>query len=157
MRLEKDQKHATELADKAAELIEEKYLVGAKNHGGDIKRKLLLPHANEEAVDMMVYLLTMEEQWREMIDLINHASTEYKAKEELIDRLYNILTTGNQEGIEEELNRCIDSIITTQDTNHDKNRNQHCFPEYIKQQRIQRGKHTNHQTFHNTERCHALC
>ena len=103
MRLEKDLKHAQELADKAGDMIEKKYLIGAKKHGGNIKRKLMVPHALEEATDLMVYLLTLQEQWQEMINLIEDTHwLDHDALKITIRKVHSILTRGNPEGIEEE-------------------------------------------------------
>ena len=99
MRLEKDLKHAQELADKAGDMIEKKYLIGAKKHGGNIKRKLMVPHALEEATDLMVYLLTLQEQWAEMEGI---CQDEERSHYDRLQDIYSILTTGNPEGIEEE-------------------------------------------------------
>ena len=95
--------HAESLGIKAGDLIRKKYMIGAEKHGGNIKRKLMLPHSLEEATDMMVYLLTLEEQWQGMIDVIQ--DTDFSNHDKCVttlEKLHDNLTTGNEDGIEEE-------------------------------------------------------
>lgn len=55
--------HAAEVASEASRLIYAKYLAGQAEHGGELWRKRgLIDHAIEEAIDQIVYLLTLREQ-----------------------------------------------------------------------------------------------
>jgi len=60
---EEQQKHAGKIAAQAYNLINKKYEKGAIEHKSNIwERDDLLDMAIEEAVDMVVYLLTLKEQ-----------------------------------------------------------------------------------------------
>lgn len=49
-------------------LIDEKYRRGQRQHGGDLWRKPgMLAHAIQENVDQSVYLLTIDEQIRDLV------------------------------------------------------------------------------------------
>lgn len=103
------EEHAIQIATKAHDLIYEKYLKGASKHGGNIQRKLMIPHALEEAVDQMVYLLTLKEQWQDMVDLVLDIREDLEHGGNIHNKvvsLANILIMGNPEGIiEEELEK----------------------------------------------------
>lgn len=55
--------HAAEVASKASRLIYAKYMAGQEEHGGELWRKQgIIDMAIEEAVDQVIYLLTLREQ-----------------------------------------------------------------------------------------------
>ena len=58
--------HANKIADEARELIFKKYMAGQEEHGGQLWRKKgLLNQAIMEAIDQVVYLLTLWDQLEE--------------------------------------------------------------------------------------------
>ena len=55
--------HLNRLLTESSERIRTKYIAGQAEHGGDLwKKDDILEMAIEEAVDMLVYLLTLKEQ-----------------------------------------------------------------------------------------------
>lgn len=55
--------HMTRISERFSELMGEKYMKGVEEHGGNLWNKDgLLDMAIEEAIDMVVYLLTLKEQ-----------------------------------------------------------------------------------------------
>lgn len=55
--------HARDVANEARNLILDKYLKGQREHGGELWRKRgIIDMAIEEAVDQIVYLLTLRDQ-----------------------------------------------------------------------------------------------
>lgn len=63
MALRTPESHATDLAQEAATLIRAKYEAGQREHGGELWRKTgIIDMAIDEAVDQIVYLLTLRDQ-----------------------------------------------------------------------------------------------
>ena len=59
--------HAIHLADEAGRLILTKYKRGQEEHGGNLwEKENLLDSTIEEAVDLVIYLLTLKEQQKNM-------------------------------------------------------------------------------------------
>jgi ribonuclease D len=59
--------HAIDIAETAKNLIIRKYTRGQKEHGGSLWRKKgLVDMAIEEAIDQVIYLLTLRNQLEEM-------------------------------------------------------------------------------------------
>ena len=56
-----------------------------------------------------------------------------------------------EECVEEELKRCVDALLATPDADDEEHRDQHSFPEQVKQQRIESGKHADHESFEDQE------
>lgn len=57
--------HARILGDTARQLLVDKYMAGAREHGGfikDIPTEKLVKEAINEALDQLVYLLTLQEK-----------------------------------------------------------------------------------------------
>ena len=55
--------HARDIADEARRLIFAKYIRGQHEHGGELWRKAgIIDMAIEEAVDQVIYLLTLRDQ-----------------------------------------------------------------------------------------------
>lgn len=55
--------HAAQVATRAANAIEDKYLKGQREHGGNIRVKAgMLGHAEDESRDLVVYLDVLREQ-----------------------------------------------------------------------------------------------
>lgn len=64
--LETPSSHAFALADRAHEMILAKYERGQREHGGRLWRKAgIIDMAIEEAVDQVIYLLTLRDQLAE--------------------------------------------------------------------------------------------
>jgi len=58
------EKNLQDIKTHAMHLIESKYVAGAREHGGNLKdmsRTKLLDEAINEAIDMVVYLLTLKQ------------------------------------------------------------------------------------------------
>jgi len=97
-------RHAGYISHKIQTLVHAKYLKGQAEHGGDISRKNTLPMAIEEALDLPVYLLILEDNIRLAIEELLNAESELIQHPALarVFRARNILTVGNPEGIPEE-------------------------------------------------------
>lgn len=55
--------HLASIQEKATDLIGQKYTKGVEEHGGNLwEKKGLIDMAIDEAVDQIVYLLTLKEQ-----------------------------------------------------------------------------------------------
>lgn len=60
--------HLDEIKTEFLHLVDEKYRIGQKNHGGNLFEQTsnkLLNNAIEEAIDMVVYLLTLKNKLNE--------------------------------------------------------------------------------------------
>lgn len=65
------ERHLSRIIFKASELIEAKYRAGQKEHGGNLWEKdNLLDEAINEAVDLVVYLLSEKERRSKSLDKI---------------------------------------------------------------------------------------
>lgn len=59
------EQHAERVASEAHSLIVEKYVRGQREHGGELWRKQgIIDMAIDEAVDQVIYLLTLRDQLR---------------------------------------------------------------------------------------------
>jgi len=99
--------HRTYLISKLINRTTNQYNKGAKNHGGRLWRKNVLPHAIEESIDMCVYLATLEDQVQQAIEILKRGQLAYQEGEipspyYEIEEAINVLKYGNKEGIEEE-------------------------------------------------------
>jgi len=57
------QEHVDGLKKKFSDMMQDKYIAGAKEHGGNLWEKTgLLDSAIEEVIDLATYLLTLKEQ-----------------------------------------------------------------------------------------------
>jgi hypothetical protein len=76
-----------------------KHALGQRAHGGDISRKVLLPHMMEEVVDMAIYMETIMDQ----MDLLeDHLVIALDDRDwSLVEKACNILAVGNMEGVDE--------------------------------------------------------
>ena len=60
-------RHVTKIADQFARLVRPKYAHGVKTHGGNLwerSQEHLVDQAIDEAIDQVVYLLTLREKMR---------------------------------------------------------------------------------------------
>lgn len=61
------EEHLGEILTEALERIDEKYRMGQAEHGGDLwRKKHLINFAIDEAVDQIVYLLTLKQQLKDL-------------------------------------------------------------------------------------------
>ncbi len=97
------EEHATIIADLARRAVYKKYMAGQMEHGGKLWRKVITPHILEEAIDQLVYVLTLGGQLEAATSRLGLAlSTRDWAS---VEQVFKILSTGNPEGrTEEELN-----------------------------------------------------
>ena len=66
MTTREQREHAIHIADGAGRLILDKYKRGQEEHGGNLWEKSgLIDNAIEEAIDMVIYLLTLKEQYKD--------------------------------------------------------------------------------------------
>jgi len=63
------EKHLERIKERASQLMDAKYRAGQSEHGGNLWRKKMLGNLVEETLDMMVYVLTLEEQIEEVKNL----------------------------------------------------------------------------------------
>jgi len=82
--------------------IEEKYMAGQKEHGGKLWRKQVLPFAWEEVLDLPVYLHVLKQQHEEMKNICLKGMGGDIYEDDALMMIYNILTIGNAEGVQEE-------------------------------------------------------
>ncbi len=104
--------HANYLSNKIAQRCEAKYLKGDKEHRGSLSRKMTLPHALDEALDLPIYLITLEDNIDEAIRHLRIAEGVLHGWSDMIEQCalvsnavtqaLNILTVGNPEGVPEE-------------------------------------------------------
>ena len=94
------EKHAQYIADEARKIIYKKYMSGQEEHGGKLWRKKITPHILEEAVDQLVYILTLRDQLDTAESRLGLAlsTRDWDA----VEQVYKILATGNPDGREEE-------------------------------------------------------
>ncbi len=94
------EKHAVYIADEARKAIFEKYNAGQKEHGGKLWRKVITPHILEEAIDQIVYILTLRDQLRaaESKLALGLATRDWQ----MVEEGHSILATGNPDGGQEE-------------------------------------------------------
>lgn len=60
------EEHLEFIQDEFADLVEDKYRKGQKEHGGNLwEKEGLLDMAIDEAIDQVVYLLTLKQQFEE--------------------------------------------------------------------------------------------
>lgn len=88
--------------------IKKKYKKGYYEHGGRLYNKPVINFINEEIIDNVCYFNVLRDQWNEMIKTIEDARiaasdlSEDITKDVLmtaLERVYNILTTGNSQGV----------------------------------------------------------
>jgi hypothetical protein len=97
------EQHAKYIADKARDVVYKKYMAGQEEHGGKLWRKKIAPHIREEAVDQLVYVLTLEDQLEAAEARLGLAlsTRDWSA----VEQVHKILSVGNPDGFaEEELN-----------------------------------------------------
>lgn len=113
--------HANYLANKIAQRSEAKYLKGDVEHRGDLSRKNTLPMALEEALDLPIYLITLEDNIEltkselayaehhlgQILKDTKDCQSEYvlstvQRSLNAVTRALNILHIGNPEGVPEE-------------------------------------------------------
>lgn len=97
------EQHAEYIADAARDAIFKKYNAGQKEHGGKLWRKVVTPHILEEAIDQIVYVLTLRDQLRaaESKLALGLATKDWQ----MVEEAHSILACGNPDGGEEvELN-----------------------------------------------------
>lgn len=82
--------HLEELLRTFRDLASAKYKAGQREHGGNLWDKPVLPMLIEECLDLPIYALTLQNQIKTAIELLELGM----AREAL-----NILKTGNQLGV----------------------------------------------------------
>ncbi len=94
------EQHATIIADEARGAVYRKYMAGQTEHGGKLWRKRITPHILEEAIDQLVYVLTLRGQLEAAEARLGLAlsTRDWDA----VEQVFKILATGNPEGREEE-------------------------------------------------------
>ena len=97
------EQHAAYIADEARKVVYNKYMAGQAEHGGKLWRKVIAPHILEEAIDQLVYVLTLRDQL-EVAE--RRLGTALSTRDwGVVESVHKILATGNPEGrTEEELN-----------------------------------------------------
>lgn len=97
-------KHASQIAEKVGDFMFIKYLAGQKEHGGLLWRKNLIPHIQEEILDLAIYHFTHEEQMGELTRLLRGiiGADDLTEAHRLGTMALNLVTIGNTDGIEEE-------------------------------------------------------
>ena len=101
--------HEQDLAGWFTGLMSKKYRAGQKEHGGCLWRKPMVNHMIEEIIDLSVYMGTHRVQMLQVGALL------YEALEDMgklsgytvpgrdaVQKAFNILVVGNEEGEEEE-------------------------------------------------------
>lgn len=94
------EKHAAYIADAARKVVYDKYMAGQREHGGKLWRKVITPHILEEAIDQLVYTLTLRDQLEAAEARLGLAiSTRDWSR---VEQVHKILAVGNPDGDEEE-------------------------------------------------------
>lgn len=106
------EKHEVEIIDWIGTTISSKYRAGQKEHGGRLWRKPMLGHMIEEITDLVVYMATHRGHFLRVLGLLYEALEDMDRAEsagvdvipgrDAVQAAFNILTTGNEEGEEEE-------------------------------------------------------
>src|SRR4051812_30031524 len=63
---------------------------------------------------------------------------------------------GTHHGIDEELDCCIDLVLTTPDADYEVHRNQHDFPEDVKEEKVERDESSQHAGFQQQKANHVF-
>ncbi len=92
--------HARYIADKARDAIYKKYMSGQEEHGGKLWRKVVTPHILEEAIDQIVYVLTLRDQLEAAEARLGLAISTRNW--DGVEQVHKILANGNPDGREEE-------------------------------------------------------
>ena len=92
--------HAKYIADKARAAIYKKYMSGQEEHGGKLWRKTITPHILEEAIDQLVYVLTLRDQLDAAESMLGLALSTRNW--DAVKQVHNILASGNPDGSQEE-------------------------------------------------------
>jgi len=102
-------KHLGQIVGECVDDLVDKYTLGQKEHGGRLWRKPCLPRLKDEALDMIVYVYTLDEQHCAAMELLEQARTLYDEPGhgmdevmDLVSRAFNILLKGNPDGDDEE-------------------------------------------------------
>ena len=92
--------------------IMNKYREGCAEHGGDLQRKPVIEFISDEVIDQICYLSVLKQQWNDMIKIARSTKIEASGHSDAfrmceilrlgINKIENILTMGNPEGIETE-------------------------------------------------------
>lgn len=91
--------HIRDIQTEIARSISEKYEYGQTEHGGRLWRKPVLPDIKDEITDLVIYFDTHMQQFEEAMDILEGwlANNE----DDMIEKAFNILNTGNPEGVME--------------------------------------------------------
>ncbi len=97
------EQHAEYISDEARKAVYNKYMAGQEEHGGKLWRKVITPHILEEAIDQLVYVITLRDQL-EVAE--RRLGTALSTRDwGVVEQVHKILATGNPDGrTEEELN-----------------------------------------------------
>ena len=82
------EKHLERIKERASQLMDAKYRAGQGEHDGNLWRKKMLGNLIEETLDMMGYVLTLEEQVEEVKNL---CVTKDISPAEALERIRRIL------------------------------------------------------------------
>jgi hypothetical protein len=94
------EQHAKYIAEEAQKVVYAKYMAGQEEHGGKLWRKVIAPHILEEAIDQLVYVLTLRDQLDAAERRLGLAlsTRDWNA----VEQVHKILSVGNPDGREEE-------------------------------------------------------
>ncbi len=96
--------HSDSIAKWVSEGIAEKYSKGQEQHGGDVRRKNVLPAIAEELFDSLTYLAVLHEQFALILELAEMGLATGHGEDygEYFSAIINIVRHGNEDGSKEE-------------------------------------------------------
>ncbi len=95
--------HSDSIARWVSEGIAEKYSKGQLSHGGDVRRKNVLPALAEELFDSLTYLAVLHEQFALILEIAELGyQCDMGITKSYFDAIINIVRHGNEDGSKEE-------------------------------------------------------
>ena len=85
------EQHLARLKSRLTTLLDAKYRLGQREHGGNLWRKKILPEVLAETVDFVSYVLTLEEQVEEIKTLCIHVQRGEEDADRAVTRIAEIL------------------------------------------------------------------